>query len=115
MPESPEYVRIKNLIENGNKIRSLYGNEILAELAIQKLVWIDYQMLLKFKKKMERAFTQFKSQKKCFIIESIKNPSELEVLKEVYRNLIYTIGIFSPYSIRHENLKQKEITEKRDC
>ena len=108
---TPEYIRIKNLIENGNQIRNLYGNEILAELAIQT---IGIDRLLDAKKiqgEDGKEHLQFKSQKKCFIIESIKNPSELEVLKEVYRDLIYTIGVFSPYKIRYENLRQKEITE----
>lgn len=109
---SPEYVRIKNLIENGNKIRSKFGNEILAELAIQKIGLDRLTDAEKIQEEGEKEHLQFKSQKKCFIIESIKNPSELEVLKEVYRNLIYTIGIFSPYKIRHENLRQKEITEQ---
>lgn len=109
---SPEYIRIKNLIEDGNKLRDEHGNEILAELAIQK---IGLKRLSSAEKKQEEIGKEqpiFESQRKCFIIESIKNPSELEVLKEVYRNLIYTIGIFSPYRIRHENLRQRELTEE---
>jgi len=108
---SSEYVRIKNLIEDGNKLRSKYGNEILAELAIQKIGLDRLSDAEKIQEEDGKEHLQFRSQKKCFIIESIKNPSELEVLKEVYRNLIYTIGVFSPYKIRHENLLQREITE----
>jgi len=109
---SQEYVRIKNLIEDGNKLRSKYGNEILAELAIQTIGTDRLSDAEKSKEEDGKEKLQFKSQKKCFIIESLKNPYELEVLKEVYRDLLYTIGVFSPYKIRHENLRQREITEQ---
>jgi deoxycytidylate deaminase len=108
---STEYVRVKNLIEDGNKLRSTYGNEILAELAIQKIGLARIDDAERVKNEENKDQYQFRSRKICYIIESLKNPDELKILKEVYRNLLYFIGVFSPYRIRHENLRQKEITE----
>ncbi len=109
---SPEYIRLKKLIEGGNKMREEFGQEILTKLAIQKIGTM----------RLEKANTptqsgtnkrklKFEPQRICYIIESIKNPSELSILKEVYRNLIYTIGVFSPLKIRVQNLKHKEISD----
>lgn len=109
---SSEYVRLKNLIEDGNQLRKTHNNAILAELAIKK-IGADRTDKAEYLKMTDGSHKPvFKSQKKCYIIESIKNPAELEVLKEVYRDLIYTIGIFSPYNIRQDNLRQKGLTNQ---
>jgi len=108
---STEYIRMKNLIEDGNKLRNTYGPEILAELAIQRIGIDRVSSAKTIIDDDGNESLRFISQKKCYIIESVKNTSELAILKEVYRNLLYTIGVFSPYNIRHENLRQKEISE----
>jgi deoxycytidylate deaminase len=104
---SEEYLRIKNLIHNGDRLRKLHGNSILAELAIAKIGAERTSEL------GDKSITDmhFQSRRKCFIIDSIKNPYELYVLKEVYRNLLYFIGIFSPDEMRKEFLKKKEMKE----
>src|SRR5690606_2597866 len=40
------------------------------------------------------------------IIDSIKNQSELEVLKLVYGDLLYVIGVHAPLFLREANLKK---------
>ncbi len=109
---SNDYIRIKNLIEDGNSMRDKYGSEILVELAIEKIGLDRLDSAEKTTGEENVEHLQFKSQRKCYIIESVKNLSELSVLKEVYRNLLYTIGVFSPYKIRHDNLRHKDVTEK---
>ena len=104
-----EYKRKKFLIENGNELRKNHCNELLAELAIQKIGSDRYNEA--DKSTQEDKSPRYKSRKKCIIIDSLKNPNELRVLKEVYRDLLYFIGIFSPKKMRQENLRQKGCTE----
>lgn len=108
---SAEYKRLKGLIENGNDLRESNGNEVLAELAIRQ---IGLDRTAKADKKIigDKEILRFKSRRKCYIIDSIKHKDELIVLKEVYRNLLYTIGIYSPYKTRHDNLKHKGLSNK---
>ena len=108
---SKEYIRIKNLIHHGNKLREKYGNSILAELAISKIGIERFKEAEKIKSNPNEELL-FEPRRKCFIVDSIKNPSELNIIKEVYRNLVYFMGVFSPYRIREENLKMKEIKSK---
>jgi deoxycytidylate deaminase len=96
-----EYVR--KLIDGGNSLRREYGNSILAELAVQKIAFDR----LKNKDKEET----YQSRRQCYIIDSIKNVDELELIKIVYRDIHYAIGAFSSMDIRRQNLKGKNMTE----
>ncbi len=104
---SIEYQRIKNLMEDGNSLRDNYKYSILAEYAINKIGLDRYNEAAK----NENNQPVFKSRRICYIIDSLKHPDELELLKEVYRNLVYFIGVFSPDELRKENLRLRNITD----
>lgn len=44
---------------------------------------------------------------RAFIIDSLKNPREIEVLDNIYSRNYYTIAVYSPSSTRKENLSNK--------
>jgi len=108
---SDEYSRIKALISGGNSLREQYTNDILAELSINEIA------VLREEKQQERERTgnkndDYKSLRMCFIIDSFKNTEELNLFRLIYRELFYSIGVFSPFSVRKQNLISRGLTEQ---
>lgn len=96
IPATPQNKRLEALIEGGNSLRSNYGASILADFAVSKIA-IDRANY----KLIQRANTH-KSRRVCFIIDSIKNQAELDLLRQVYRELLYVVGVFSPHAATRE-------------
>jgi len=85
------------LINRGNDLRGEHGNDILAKLMINKIAQIREE-------KSETDAELFKTKRTCYIINSIKHISEYSLLKRVYNNIFYFIGVFSPIDTRKTNL-----------
>lgn len=81
--------RIHSLIDHGNWMRGNYGASVLAELAVNS-IRLDREDSGK-----DEEGTQFISVRKCHIIDSIKNQEELDLLRTVYRESLYAVGVFS--------------------
>jgi deoxycytidylate deaminase len=93
-PKSPAYERTKALISMGDELRQKHGAGILAELAVNEIV-------LERQKYKEATKSQgFKPRRICHIIDSIKNQEELELLRLVYRDMVYFVGVYSPLPAR---------------
>jgi deoxycytidylate deaminase len=96
---SKTFDSVKELIDKGNKLRGDHKNDILAKLVINRIAQI----------REENSKTDaevFKSKRVCYIINSIKHISEYNLLKRVYSNIFYFIGVFSPLEVRKDNLKE---------
>lgn len=97
------YERYQKLIDGGNELRKQYGASVLTELVIQDIHFVRQE------ERGEK--TAFKSRKKCYIINSIKNQEELELLRLVYRDVHYLIGVFSSVEIREQNLQEEGVQD----
>lgn len=95
------FKRIEAQIETGNKLREKYGPSILADFAVSSIV-VDRQ-----KHKEEEGHEVYVPRRICHIIDSIKNQEELDLLRMVYREMLYVVGVFSPLEQREANLKRK--------
>ena len=95
--------RITSGIEGGNELRNKHGNSILAQLAIREIALDRSEQT----KDQDAEKQTFRSRRKCYIINSLKHPDELNLLKQIYRNIFYTIGIFSKIKLRETNLKRE--------
>jgi len=108
---SSEYEKLSTLINSGDQIRKENHASFFAELSIEKISQSRTEDLDESEKKKVKEKTgeqiHYKSRRKCFIIDSIKNQHELDVLKEVYRELFYFVGVFSSKSNREKELKEK--------
>lgn len=93
------------LIEAGNKLREKHSNTILAELAINEIA-VNREI-----KKDENKETDFKSNRVCYIINSIKNHEEFDLLRLIYRDIFYFIGVFSSLDIREKHLEDQGLTK----
>ncbi len=99
-PNTPHYERTKELIKLGDDLRQKYGASVLAELAVSKIV-LDRQ-----KAKHHTGGERYVPRRVCHIIDSIKNQAELEILKLVYRDMLYFVGVYSPLPARVKTLEK---------
>lgn len=107
--ETKDYTYLMNKIKKGDELRKEYGPSILAELAIADIHTTRHQNgdgKLDFK-----TTEQLKSRRKCFIIDSLKNKEELELLRSVYNDIFYYFSIFSPLPEREAILKDKGLSK----
>ncbi|HDX8952860.1 TPA: hypothetical protein RQO14_000864 [Klebsiella michiganensis] len=110
LDESTKLKKFKSLITVGDKLREIYGSDILAKLAIAKISaerkknFGEFDDIVNESSKGEA--NKIKNQKICHIIDSVKNSSELELLKSIYGKMIFSIGVFSPLEARRENLSK---------
>jgi deoxycytidylate deaminase len=86
-------------IEGGDYLRKFYhNNSILVELAIKQI-----------REGRQVANTpDIKGERICYIIDSLKNIEELNLLRTVYGDIFYLFSIFSPEDERKDNLIQKK-------
>lgn len=98
------FEKINSQIDAGLKLRSQFGASVLAELAVNK-IRLDREA---FKTKKGDEIHQ--PRRVCHIIDSIKNQEELDLLKSVYREMLYVVGVFSPLEQRVEDLKNRGLT-----
>lgn len=100
------FERYNNLIQCGNDFRHKNDSSILAELAINRISIIRQQI------SQDRNKPVTDSIRVCYIIDSIKNTSELELFRLVYSNLFYFFGVFSIISNREKNLLKKGLKQE---
>ena len=116
--ESTSLNKFKSLISVGDKLREIYGSDVLAKLAIAKISaertkkFGEFDDIVNESNKIND--NKIKNQKICHIIDSVKNASELELLKSIYGKMFFSIGVFSPLEARRENLAKIEILSNND-
>ena len=91
--------RVVKLQEIGNQLRQRFGSGCIAELGVR-----DINLDRGEPHGLPRARRHYT------ILDSIKNPEEAEVLREVYQDALCVIGVFAPESVRRKRLK-KELTD----
>ncbi|WP_339539170.1 anti-phage dCTP deaminase [Pseudomonas sp. RA_15y_Pfl2_54] len=100
-PSSDEYGRITAYMEEGNNLRkNSKDNSILALGAAARINLL---------RKEQEAF-----RRKSFIINSLKNPAEVQRLRKIYSNGFFLIGVHADHTRRHNYLtKDKSISEEQ--
>jgi deoxycytidylate deaminase len=101
IPANDSFQRITAQIDAGNLLREKFGPSILAELAVEKIRFEREEF------KIEIGSLNYAPRRICHIIDSVKNKEELALLKLVYRDMLYVVGVFSPLSVRENNIAQR--------
>lgn len=93
---SDKALRIKKMQDKGNKLREKYGNDILAALTTYLIVEDSTK----------------KEENRCaYIIDSLKHPDEVSLLRTVFQGAFCMIGAVANDSVRKRRLQaQKQIT-----
>ncbi|MBF0305408.1 MAG: deoxycytidylate deaminase [Alphaproteobacteria bacterium] len=96
--------RISKLQEVGSKFRKYFSERYLAEKCVEKIA-IDRAAA--GYKKVNSTLLPMPS-RTVHIIDSIKHPAEYELLKDVYGDAFWLVGVFAPQDIRKERLSGEE-------
>ncbi|WP_083338639.1 anti-phage dCTP deaminase [Chromobacterium sphagni] len=98
--EVDEYTRISESIAEGDALRNKHGNAILAELAINQIA-------------VDRERFNQENKRSCYIINSIKHEAELDILRHIYGEILFSIGVFSPVEERVKNLENRGVSSDK--
>lgn len=104
------YTEIDTLIKAGDELRRQLGNDVLAKMAIAKIGADRKKAYGDFSDRANEgeksANRQIRSHRICHVIDSIKNSDELKLLRLIYGEALFAIGIFSPIETRKMNLER---------
>jgi deoxycytidylate deaminase len=102
-----EFERIRQLQKAGNELRKKYGNDYLTARAIE-IISIDRE-----EHRENAGKSYYPRRRVCFIIDSIKNIAEYNLLFTTYREMFYCFGVYSPLQFREEMLKSRDMSVSR--
>lgn len=88
----------------GNALRAKYGDEYLADRAIEKIA-IERDQRGGYEETPDARIVV--PQRRVYFLDSLKNPAELKRLRQVYGDLLWLVGVFAPHDVRLERLKRK--------
>lgn len=106
--------KYKRYQDAGNEIRKELTNSKLAAEAISRIIDQREKYLPKKQKEGETLkFDDLKNTGKvAFIIDQLKHPDEVNLLRMVYRQNFYLLGVISTERERKNNLEQQSISPK---
>jgi deoxycytidylate deaminase/dephospho-CoA kinase len=95
----------------GNNLRKQYSTDILAQLAIYEIT----MERAKYEKSLETNQESHLVRRHATIIDSLKHPDEWRLLKTVYGNMFYLVGVLCPETIRQDRLIRFKDIPKQDA
>lgn len=108
-----EYERVDSLQTIGNRLREVGSFVFLAEKVVEEIAtnrvddgWED-EGLGAAKKPI--------ALRKAHIIDSLKNPAEVKLLRQVYGDVFWLIGVFAPEGVRQARLKSKNVDDSTEA
>lgn len=118
LDDSSKYAAIRSLIQAGDELRREFGSDVLAKLAIAKISADRRKKYGEFSDRANEsqadADKRIRAHRICHIIDSIKNESELDLLRQIYGNALFAVGVFSPLEVRKKNLERPGALTRTD-
>jgi len=102
--EVPLHERIRKLQDAGNKLRDALSDSYLAEKAVERIA-VDRAINEGYATVGGQATDLPLNRRRVHIIDSLKHPSEVSLLRAVYGDTFWFIGVFAPESVRVSRLK----------
>lgn len=104
---------IQSMIAAGDELRRQHGNDVLAKFAIAKISADRDTKFGDFKDAAAELDVEehhrISKQRVCHIIDSVKNKSELDLLRLVYGDALFAVGVFSPLETRIANMERAAV------
>lgn len=104
------YSEINTLIKAGDELRLKLGNDVLAKMAIAKISADRRKAYGEFSDRADEsgqpAGRKIRTHRICHVIDSVKNIEELKLLRLIYGEALFSIGVFSPLEVRQKNLER---------
>ena len=108
--QTTRFSEIDSLIKAGDGLRLKYGNDVLAKMAIAKIGADRKKAYGDFSDRANEGETsenrRIQAHRICHVVDSVKNVSELKLLRSIYGDALFAIGVFSPVEIRQRNLER---------
>jgi len=101
--------RIINLQKAGNELRDKFNNEILAELVVTEIS--ARRKMHQMEKTGDESSVEYTPPKTAFLVNQLKHPDEVELLKTVYGDLFYLIGVLASEDIRKAALIDEGLSD----
>lgn len=100
VPSAPlgEYERISKLQDLGNSLRGILGDDLGAQIAMNAIA------LDRTQRHPGIDLAEIKPKRVAYLIDQLKNPFEATLLREVYGNMFYLVGVLASYERRKQNL-----------
>ncbi len=106
---SGEAKRIDSLQNGGNNSRQKYGKDVLALIGVKEIAF-ERQASFENEEIEENLELKKKSRRVAHVIDSLKHPEEVNLLRSVYGNMFYLFGVLCAYPLRKSRLERnKEI------
>lgn len=94
------FLRIWHLQTLGNKLRTKLGDDMGAQLAI-KAISLD-----RGERHPKVQVPDVVPEKVAYVIDQLKHPKEVALLRSVYDNMFYVVGVLSGFGQRKDELKK---------
>ncbi len=102
---SARFNHYRRLQQAGRDLRERTENmQVLAEYAVQQIVF-DRENNRELGKDVDHA-------RVAYLIDQVKRPEEIELLRALYRNLFYLVGVTKPYKQRRKVLEDEGVYEE---
>ncbi|MFJ1253848.1 anti-phage dCTP deaminase [Cupriavidus sp. CuC1] len=101
--KADRYIRLQ---DGGYALRERFAPDILAEWAVREIVGVRAEGM---PAELDERPKDFVPVKVAYLIDQIKHPAEVELLRAVYRNLFYLVGVVSVASSREQRLLQEGV------
>jgi deoxycytidylate deaminase len=94
--------RVAGLQQTGNQLRKKFGEEYLAAKCIERIArWRDQ----KASATSEIGEPIPERKRHVHILDSLKNPAEMRLLRDTYGDLFWLFGVFAPIDVRRARLR----------
>lgn len=101
--KSTRFNHYRKLQQAGRDLREQTDNmQILAEYAVEQIV-VD--------REHQKLSGEGENARTAYLIDQIKRPEEVELLRALYRNLFYLVGVTKPYMQRRKSLEEEGVFE----
>lgn len=109
----PDDISVSDRIDRyqtvGNTLRAQFGEEYLADRAIERIA-VERDQRGGYKEVNGRRVVL--PHRRVYFLDSLKNPAELKRLRQVYGELLWVISVFAPDDVRFERLHRSGMKEE---
>ena len=101
-PSSPFDAYVSSMQDAGNKLRARFGNNYLTEKLVEKI---------RIERKDRGGYAEDVPLpgRRAYIIDSLKNIEELNLLRSIYGETLCVFGVFAPDNLRKQRLKDSGV------
>jgi deoxycytidylate deaminase len=102
--------RVRGLQQIGDKLREKFSAGYLAEKCVELIA--THRINEKGYKQTEEGIRIPLPRRRAHIIDSLKNPAEQNLLRDVYGDVFWLVGVFAPEEVRKKRLSDKGVAKE---